>query len=119
MCLHNSHIIAQLFVASFRSVVFASPIPLNRFLLIKDFCLLCFDSLLLVPTDDSAATSITSLTLFSEVLAEVSEYTNASISLAVFIPYKIEIKHHEDIDRNRVHCTLDIEVNYTSPKLLI
>ena len=83
------HIIAQLFVASFLNVDFASPIPLNRFFLMNDLDL--FKSLLLwflVPTELRAATSTTSLTLDSEVLAEVSEYTRASISLAVFKPWK-------------------------------
>lgn len=65
--------IAQLLVASFRNVLFASPIPLNRFRLMKDFCRLNCDSLFLVPTEERAATSITSLTLLSEVLADVSE----------------------------------------------
>lgn len=69
-----SHIIAQLFVASVFNVDLASPIPLNRFRLIKDLDL--FKSplfWLLVPTEERAATSKTSLTLLSEVLAEVSE----------------------------------------------
>lgn len=85
---HMTHIMAQLFAASFLNCTWASPIPLNLLRLIKDLWRrnvgLSFG--LLFPAEDKAATSNTSVTLRCEVFAEVSEYTRAPIAFAVFNP---------------------------------
>lgn len=62
--------------------------PLNRFRRMNDLCRrkLGLSVEFLFPADDSAATSMTSLTLRCEVFEEISEYTNAPMCLAVFNP---------------------------------
>lgn len=86
----HCYITTQLFAASFRKCIFASPIPLNLFRRMNDLCRRKFGLSveLLFPADDSAATSITSLTLRCEVFEEISEYTNAPMCFAVFKPCK-------------------------------
>lgn len=84
----QSHIIAQLLAASLRSWALASFSPLKRFRLMNDLWrpkppvgasplgvlpALALAPVPVVPADDSAATSMTSLTLRWDVLEEVSE----------------------------------------------
>ena len=98
-----NYMTTQLLAASLRSCVLASFSPLNLFRLMKERCLPpntpVFVSpalpvadapldrdVLLVPAEERAATSITSLTLRWDDLDDVSEYTRAPMCFAVFNP---------------------------------